>query len=626
MDNIDTKLVDTSIFTSSDAIQAAQSIFSNNHATFEEIKTRSWYKKLLNAIAGGHKDRKHLHRSIRDLAQLQELVMNIYITQMQSYDSDFAQVVDQLINTNSVVGKLYKSCVLKINQQPEIQVLSDSDQELMYIFLGIYAKESELTPAQKDRLRNYNSAIASNLRVLPPESARDFEAFEKVENADVFYRCAIEQCAVTTEKLTPNPFSAIDYLNISPRRKSAICATVEEELSTFGFEHFWLKYQKYDLWEDTIVDYEVSENEICNLDNSKEFTIAPNSHIDVTKDCATAVFRAVEIQDKNQFIESASYVVFNDSNKISYFHKETAIKKTIDVEVGDVKALFDKKQIATYHDVLCYLMGNDVFFYDLDSQKNKLMAHLPEVSHENQTVEISNISFTDSKIVYYCSGLNIYDVISGERVSVKVPEETFGMGDTSEYILIGENIFYLANVYTENKKGKDLVGNVLCKYCITNDLATLASEPFALNSMMDYLIDTIHFGAFNDIICIVVEYSFIEGNDRSGVTCVYIDTKNDRNVCSNFYIWTPFIYNIRQYNNRLVYVNAAKDYAIISHDFITDKKSVLVKNHGYTEKTKLSDRLLLGKGFYQHPEDYTLIGKWICYHDKQYKTVIVSAV
>ena len=251
MDNTETKLVDTTVFTTSDAIQAAQNLFSKNQATFEEIKTQPWYKKLLNAIVGGAKDRKHIHRSIRDLAQLQELVMNIYITQMQSYDSDFAQVVDQLINTNAVVGKLYKACVLKIKQQPELQKLSDSDQELMYSFLGIYARENDLMTEQKERLQHYNLAISNHLGVLPPESTQNVEAFEKVENADVFYRCAVEQSAVAADKIDDNPISAVDFLNVSPRRKRAILTSVEEERSTFGVEHFWLKYQKTSLWEET---------------------------------------------------------------------------------------------------------------------------------------------------------------------------------------------------------------------------------------------------------------------------------------------------------------------------------------------------------------------------------------
>ena len=159
-----------------------------------------------------------------------------------------------MINTNEVVGKLYKACVLRIKQQPEIQTLSDTDQVLLYIFLGLYGKENELTSEQQDRLKTYNRAIANNLMVLPPEVAQDIEVFEKVENADVFYRCAMEQCAVATGILNGDSNTAIEYLNISPRRKKSICTAVEEELSTFGAEHFWMKYQKYDLWEETVID------------------------------------------------------------------------------------------------------------------------------------------------------------------------------------------------------------------------------------------------------------------------------------------------------------------------------------------------------------------------------------
>ena len=80
----------------------------------------------------------------------------------------------------------------------------------MYSFLGIYARENDLMTEQKERLQHYNLAISNHLGVLPPESTQNVEAFEKVENADVFYRCAVEQSAVVADKIDDTFEGAVD--------------------------------------------------------------------------------------------------------------------------------------------------------------------------------------------------------------------------------------------------------------------------------------------------------------------------------------------------------------------------------------------------------------------------------
>ena len=57
MDNTETKLVDTTVFTTSDAIQAAQNLFSKNQATFEEIKKaaiRAGADEFISTLPNGY--------------------------------------------------------------------------------------------------------------------------------------------------------------------------------------------------------------------------------------------------------------------------------------------------------------------------------------------------------------------------------------------------------------------------------------------------------------------------------------------------------------------------------------------------------------------------------------------
>ena len=79
-----------------------------------------------------------------------------------------------------------------------------------------------------------------------------------------------------------------------------------------------------------------------------------------------------------------------------------------------------------------------------------------------------------------------------------------------------------------------------------------------------------------------------------------------------------------QYKGNLIYVNADKDFSLISHDFITDKKRVLIKKYGETEKVPFYLRWFLGKSGFQKSDKYMRLGKWIwtCKHDKQTPEII----
>ena len=113
---------------------------------------------------------------------------------------------------------------------------------------------------------------------------------------------------------------------------------------------------------------------------------------------------------------------------------------------------------------------------------------------------------------------------------------------------------------------------------------------------------------------IYVIFSGISENDIR--TFRYIDLNNGNVYLQIF--WLDRFYQIEQYNQYLIYNNASKNFSILKHDFLTNKKEILLKNYGKIEKLDLMGNFFLNAvdqmlypEMYQFPEIYLRIGKWI---------------
>lgn len=230
------------------AKQAAAEIFSDSNTSFEKIKNRPWYKGLLNTITFQQGDKKLMVRNVRSLASLQSLIMEVYTNQLKSQDAELDSLMQQILSTQQFAYKMYISCVLQLKPQTDIDTLSEVDQQVLLLLLGEFSRSGCLDSEECEKLQQYNRGVSSSLCVTRPVSDLNPEQLEKVQFPDAFYRCVLEQCAVT-DRLDPlrmpdNVFEAIQWLDISERKKERTLAAVKTEAKDFGIPFFFEKYKK----------------------------------------------------------------------------------------------------------------------------------------------------------------------------------------------------------------------------------------------------------------------------------------------------------------------------------------------------------------------------------------------
>lgn len=350
--------------------------------------------------------------------------------------------------------------------------------------------------------------------------------------------------------------------------------------------------------------------------------ISQKKYIDISKECATVYFKGATERKNNLYCESSSYVIFAEKDSIVYVHKGTALKKTMIENVANVSDMFKDKQITAYQDMIFFVIRNDVFYYNLETEKSGLAIRLPEMYNDDgELIPIRNVCLADKKFIYGNGKLYVYDLETGENVVAK-DEDGSSLYSGTNYILIGDYIYFLSDYISIKKQFKS--GKRVFKYGLKNGFGSAASEPFAMKKVTEYWTNVFYFCATEKYVCVVMEYQFTTSMDRTGFDCVYVDITKDEGEAKPFYMWNSFIYQINSYKNNLVYINASKEYSIISHDFISDKKKTLVKKYGSDEKVSFSDKLWLGKANYQHPKEYIIMGKWLWYLEGVFEQKIVS--
>ena len=221
------------------AKQAATEIFSDSNVAFEEIKNRPWYKSLLNAIAFQQGDRKMIVRNIRNLASLQSLYMEVYTNQLENQDAELDTLMRQILSTQQFVSKMYLSCMLHLKPQEDIGTLAETDKQILLLFLGEFNRLDCLDAEDQERLQQYNLGVINRLNVHRPEGSLTHDQLEKVQSPDVFYRCVLEQCAVTGRldplQIPDNVAEAIQWLDISEKKKERILTAVKVEINDCGY-------------------------------------------------------------------------------------------------------------------------------------------------------------------------------------------------------------------------------------------------------------------------------------------------------------------------------------------------------------------------------------------------------
>ncbi|MCD7805833.1 MAG: hypothetical protein LUH19_00655 [Lachnospiraceae bacterium] len=362
-------------------------------------------------------------------------------------------------------------------------------------------------------------------------------------------------------------------------------------------------------------DYE-SEGEIKDL---SYLHVEKKDNLKISNECAQIYFKDMYIaDDSRKYIESASYVVYNDFKNIVGIHKTTG-KRQIIFEASDsdeAKAIMKKRRIASYADIIYYAVGNDIYFYNLDTQKGGIIFSIEQIKDSDGKVyAISELFIYQSEKLIYKNGYRYY-VKDLEDVS----EATIKMDVSAEgrCFLHGDYLYYVdtANDIDDFLNEKELtIKYQIMKCSVHTGQSMNVSVAFGKHKMMDGIYQVYELeseGIFSHYYYVIYGYQSVTSTDRVGFKCSYFDINESGSAKEhNFFIWHSLVYQIEQYKDSLIYVDAGKGFALVRHTILDDKKKVLVKKYGTTEKASLSDKFYLGKGMFQKPERYMSLGCWL---------------
>lgn len=597
-------------FSVEDAIDAAKQIFNAQSDDFYSLKDQKWYQHLLNAITFDYNGRKKVIKNIRSLSKLQSIFMYVYYENYKDMDRQLNDIIENLAETNQVVKKLYLNCVIGIRPQDSIEQLSELDQNILLLMVSSYKSIN----GKEEKLKRYRASIAKAAGISLPQGAFNPEQLEKVSAVEVIYRCIAEMRVLDETDVMPGYIEeALENLNLSRKKKINIDKVVLDEATSFGLEYIATKYLSKD--ESYWNDIELADEEIeakCKVPNEVPW-------LDISNECAQIYFKELFSYDKKRKnIETASYIVYCDSGKIFSIQKTTGKKEEHLSGIENVYEMFERKCICANQDVIYYIHNNDIKFLDLVTKNEGRIKHIDEQYDEkNNLKEIWNISFAaEDKMVYEC-GYDYY-IISLEDTSEVMK---ISLGDiTNSYFVYQNDIYFLESHidFDDWNNGKKLSGYKIRKYCIDNGEKVDVSVSFAKRDIFDIngikaLYNVVLEGMYEQYYYVIFEYNSVFNVDsRFGFDCFYFDVTDTGNAEEHrFYIWNTYVDQIEQYGKYLTYVNASKGYKLVKHNFINDKKEMLLKDCGTTEKADRVQRSAYGKGAYMHSNPYMRVGNWI---------------
>ena len=379
---------------------------------------------------------------------------------------------------------------------------------------------------------------------------------------------------------------------------------IELKVSIFGKEILYQQFSKYSYnFEENDENFE--EEKIWYIDKSEKETV------EINRECAEIYF----YEKLTDYIESNSYIICFQNEKLFSINKKSLERKIIFKNLKLEKQIFSKKQICSYNDIIYLVYNHELLFCNLEDDKEGFIYSIEKETYENfekqiEEYEIRNISVDKTKFIYGNSNLRIYDFETKETIKVK----NLANDDVSsyeKYLIYNSNLYFLYDEMVDFK----FINKVLAKFSLISNFCTkISKETLEKTKLFDVnnAVEVRKIGIYKNYMYVI--FSGISENDIR--TFRYIDLDNGNVYLQIF--WLDRFYQIEQYNQYLIYNNASKNFSILKHDFLTNKKEVLLKNYGKIEKLGIMGNFfldaidqMLNPEMYQSPETYLRIGKWI---------------
>jgi hypothetical protein len=381
---------------------------------------------------------------------------------------------------------------------------------------------------------------------------------------------------------------------------------IELKVVIFGEEILYQQFSKY--------SYNFEENKQKNREEEKEnwyLDKEKKENIEISRECAELYFG----RKLDDYIESNNYIICFENRKLFSINKKSLEENNIFKDLEIEEEIFSKKQICSYNDIIYLVYNHKLLFYNLEVKKEGIICNIEKETYENfekqmKEYEIRNISVDKTKFIYGNSNLKIYDFETKETIEVKNLDNN-DVSSYEKYLIYNSNLYFLYDEMVDFK----FINKVLVKFNLISNFCTkISKETLEKTKLFDMnnATEVRKIGIYKNYIYVI--FSGISENDIR--TFRYIDLNNGNVYLQIF--WLDRFYQIEQYNQYLIYNNASKNFSILKHDFLTNKKEILLKNYGKIEKLDLMGNFFLNAvdqmlypEMYQFPEIYLRIGKWI---------------
>lgn len=526
---------------------------------------------------------------------------------------EMSAVVNQLIDdaNENAIARIFEIC-----NETMPRDLVDHEKIVM---LDILATLSSV--GLNDRQRKYYNNLRHHLNIQGYKPNANFD-FEKIESLESVRAIKVIAKAVRI-------FLYLQECNMDGIYRHEEDLFSHFELRSFGEIDAQIELLACLFGEDGLIEIygDFGETGKSKEKDAKYINVPEKEYLDIDNECAQIYFNDRLYYDENlQYIESSSYVLYSNGDNIMRLDKRTKRNDVLLDHIENAADFIRKRKITTFSDMGYYVLGNDLYFVDLDSLESGFIFHINEekVRYSGETNDIDEIYevtglriYKSQKLIYKNGSDYIVDLSEGmtsarrlhlaEYVGLSSPEDYIPSDVKGKYFLRGDHLYFIDRLIDLDDLNHTKY--VLKRYGIVSGQVTIVSRPFGRHNS-DTIYDLIAEGIWDKYYyCIFASYIGIESTDPVSLNCFYIDRHSGE--IHNFYIWNVHIYQIEQHKANLIYINADKGFSLTSHNFISDKKKILVKKCGKTEKSTFSERLWLGKSEFQKTDKYMRLGKWI---------------
>lgn len=539
-------------------------------------------------------------RDTRAINKLYEILKNI-TGDTRELKETFEEVIKSL--ENSEIEKLFG--IVKTSNPNDLE---EEEKIILLQILVDISKRYGSNSNQKEFLRNLTLYFEINFEDLLKENnfKKAIDNIDSKKSEKIMYKIIKEYLYLENntnnygnkydEYLSLFVYGFVDNKNIENQ--------VEFKIIIFGKEILHQQFSKYSYnFEENDENFE--EEKIWYIDKAEKETV------EINRECAEIYF----YEKLTDYIESNSYLICFQNEKLFSINKKSLERKIIFKNLKLEKQIFDKKQICSYNDIIYLVYNHELLFCNLEDDKEGFIYSIEKETYENfekqiEEYEIRNISVDKTKFIYGNSNLRIYDFETKETIKVK----NLANDDVSsyeKYLIYNSNLYFLYDEMVDFK----FINKVLVKFSLISNFCTkISKETLEKTKLFDVnnATEVRKIGIYKNYMYVI--FSGITENDIRTFRYIDLDT-------GNVYLkvfWLDHFYQIEQYNQYLIYNNASKNYSVLKHDFLTDKKEILLRDYGETEKVDFMGNFflnafeqMLNSEMYEYPETYSRIGKWI---------------